>query len=420
LYTSEMPYKRQPRRDRRRSPRDESRFSFWIDTENYWFAALDRVFGYPDVDVRDRAERWIIDTWGRTNEDWWHDPRELSGRYESRELYSSRESVPTIETLRVYLEYHSMCCAAGEMIDSLPTAVDTYDGDLTDHWKEWLSEQLPWRDSHWIADLRSATPLRSDCWGQHGDLDEWLRTIRESEYDDALGLAEYGHVGQLVVLGHHEIGDDRRRGTVRVSSALVSPATAGALMCALQTTEPNDFLLPLDGVWQDDAIITDAEFELTPWLREGRSDEGLDRYDPLGRIEVSSLSGFGDDFLSTVGATTSDDGLQFQTSGGKQVGALEVWNDRLERERVTEFYTAGERLWVQVDTLLEYLRTRDRDLIIEVTIARNRSERSYRQESEKYDLGRDRIYLLRGDGTLETLAGRRAIGGSARTRVGLF
>jgi hypothetical protein len=391
------------------------RFHFWMDTEEYWFSDLAQIFGSSKEDVTARAERWICDHWGRTTEDWWHDSRELGGRYKRRALNNWHGSIPDVETLRSYLEFHAMCCAAGEMVDSLPTEVEIYDDEPSDRWSNWLREHLPSSDQYWLADLRGTTPFRPDCWGRFTSLKDWLRRVDASEYESALGWDEPGHTAEMVIRGHHEFGDMVRHGTVRVSSALVSPATARSLLRALQTADPNDFLLPIYGIGRDDARISQPGFDLQPWLLERSLHEALDKVDPLARVGTTSLTEFGGDFLSTVEASASPERLEFLQADGRVIGRLELWNDRLEKDRATGPYSSGERLWVRFDTLLGYLQRCDRDLIIEVRIAHNRSEESRREEGEKYDIGRTTIYLLRRDGSLETMAGRREAGRADRT-----
>lgn len=389
---------------------EDRRFQFGMDTVPYWFSPLGLVFDCLEQDVTERAERWICDRWGRTTEDWWHDNRELGGRYDRRMHYHSHGTIPDVETLQTYLEYQAMCCAAGEMIDDLPVAMEMFADGPSDPWEIWLGEHLPVFEGHWLADMRGPTPFRHDCWGHFVALEEWLRRVDESEYELALGINELGHAGELVIRGHHEVGDARRYGTVRVSSALVSPDTAGSLLGALQAAGPHDFLLPIEDARRDDAQIDEPDFELLPWLREWRLEEGLDKFDPLARLGTSTPAVFRSDFLITVGAVVSPDRLTFRQPDGNVVGRLELWNDRLDKERASGPYSTGERLWVRLDSLLGYLRQRERDLIIEVTIARNRSEGSRREEGEAYDRGRDTIYLLRRDGSLETVADRRQVG----------
>ncbi len=154
--------------------------------------------------------------------------------------------------------------------------------------------------------------------------------------------------------------------------------------------------------------IDEEGFELKAWLNDRRFEVGLDEFDPLSRGVRGSFITFAKDFLRVMGVSLIPGTQRYRSSGG-EVAHLEIWNDSFESERITEPFAEGERLWLRLNVLLEYLRRRDRDLIIEVQIARNR-ERSQRDEEEKYDLGKSRIYILRRDGTLETLDGSSQVG----------
>lgn len=393
------------------------RFGFSsMDTIPYWYAPLGRVFAQDADAVTAKAEAWVCDRWGRTHEDWWNDPREL--RSERTAMYASNNhgSMPRAENLKLYLEYHAMQCVAGEMVDTLPASVDK-DGSDFYSWDSWLDEHLPAHTKFWLADLRTSTPFRRASWGHFPPMERWFRRDDPTEYEAALGIGEPGHEDEYVVDGSIQEHDRRRRGRVSVSSALVSPDTARALLRALQTTDPGNFRLPYAGEESDYGVseISEPGFVLkglvTGWRRER---EYLDEHDPLTRDIKGPFPLVGQGFLDTLGVSMSDDFLTYSEPDGNVVARLEVWSDDpQERERITEAFSTGERLWVRTEALLDYLRRRSMDLVIEVQITRN-VERSYDTENylkeREYDPGRSTIYILRRDGSLETLAGRRPSG----------
>ena len=393
------------------------RFGFSsMDTIPYWYTPLGRVFARNADAVTEGAEAWVCDHWGRTHGDWWNDPRELRSERTSMYANNSHGSMPRAENLKLYLEYHAMQCVAGQMVDTLPVSVDK-DGTDFYSWGSWLEEHLPAHPKFWLADLRTATPFRQASWGHFPPMERWFRRDDLQEYEAALGIDEPGHEGEIVVDGGIQEHDRRRRGTVSVSSALVSPDTAGALLRALQTTDPSNFRLPYagEGSEYDASEINEPGFVLeglvTGWRRER---EYLDEHDPLTRDIKGPFSLMGRDFLDTLQLSMSNDFLTYFKSDGEVVARLEVWSDDpQERERITEAFSTGERLWVQTDALLDYLRRRSMDLVIEVQITRNVEQHydteSYLKERE-YDPGRSTIYVLRRDGSLETLAGCRPLG----------
>lgn len=395
----------------------DRRFQFdWMDTERYWYSAVSSIFGEPPraLNITARAEIWICDRWGRSDKDWWKDPREIGDRYKWQQMENSQGQIPPIENMRTYLEYHAMFCAAGEMADQLPANVQAWDYDneenVGDPWDEWISGHVSTSRDSWLADLRSPTPYKPDSWGQFPPLEEWLRRDNVAEYDAELGLGEATNRTEIVVRGYVSTGDSGRRGTARVTSALVCPDKALSLMRALQTaSNPRHFMLPVEEQSFAEKEIDEDEFELKAWLDNRRFEEGLDEFDPLARGVRGSFMTFGKDFLRVMGVSLVSGTQRYRSLDGSEVAHLEIWNDSFETERITEPFSEGERLWLRLDVLLEYLRRRGRDLIMEVQITRNK-ERRQRDEEEKYDHGRSRIYLLRREGRLETLDGSSQVG----------
>lgn len=215
---------------------------------------------------------------------------------------------------------------------------------------------------------------------------------------------------EIVVRSYVNTGDSERRGTARVTSALVRPDKALSLMRALQTaSNPRYFVLPVEEQGFGDNEIDEDGFELKAWLDDRRFEAGLDEFDPLSRGVRARFMTFGKDFLRVMGVNLMPGTQHYRSLNESEVAHLEIWNDSLETERITEPFSEGERLWLRLDVLLDYLRRRERDLIMEVQITRNK-ERRQRDEEEKYDHGRSRIYLLRRDGRLETLESSRQVG----------
>lgn len=416
LYPRRSPYEL-GLNDRLKDDSIGERFGFSsMDTIPYWYAPLGRTFAQNADSVTARAEAWVCDRWGRTRSDWWDDPRELRSERTSMYANNRHGSVPRAENLKLYLEYHAMQCVAGEMADSLPMSVDEDGSDLYS-WDSWLEEHLPAHPGFWLADLRTPTPFRQGSWGYFPPMEEWFRRDDPTEYEAALGIGEPKHEGEIAVDGHIEEHDRRRRGTVRINSALVSSDTASALLRALQTTDPGNFRLPYEGEGSEYGVseINEPGFVLegliTGWRRER---EYLDEHDPLTREITASVSLLGRDFIDALGLSLSDNFLTYPRADGEVVARSEIWSDNpQERERITEAFSTGGRLWVRTEALLDYLRRRGMDLMIEAQISRN-VERHYDTESftkeREYDLGKSTIYVLRRDGSLETLAGRRPLG----------
>jgi hypothetical protein len=396
-----------------RGKKNSKRFTFdYLDTVRYRFAPLGRVFGYSAHRIAQRATRWVCDLWGRTDQDVRQDPRTQRYEHQWQLMAGGQGSVPKIENLQQYLEYHALHCVTGEMIDERQALVLVDYDEPECPWESWLKSEVNSGAACWLSDLRSPTPLLPECWGSWPEIEEWLRKRPPEDYDAGLGLLEPEHRGEIVIAGYIDLWDTARHGDIHISSALVESERALALLRALQTTEnPHNFNLTME--------IDDPDFELKNLYIDRQSEEGLDEFDPLCRNVPSGRWTPSADFNAAMKLTPVPGKLEHKLPDGTVAARLEIWSDQSEhnRERIYEMFSEGQRLWLRIDTLLEYLNQCARDLIIEVKIARR--NRNDHQKEEKYDCGSSTIYLLRRCGKLETLLCSRDLRATdcARTRL---
>ncbi len=253
----------------------------------------------------------------------------------------------------------------------------------------------------WLSDLRSPTPFLPECWGSWPGIEEWLTQRLPEDYDAGLGLLEPEHSGEIVIAGHIDLWNTDRHGDVHISSTLVTPEKARSLLRALQTTpNPHDFNVNME--------IDEPGFELKNLYYDQRIEEGLDEFDPLCRNARASRWTPTLNFIEVMKLKPVHGRPKFLLPAGGVAAWLEIWSDQSvrNRERIQQMFSEGQRLWVRIETLVEYLNECARDLILDVKIARRRDYNSQKKE-EKYDLGRSTIYLLRRDGKLEALSGSR-------------
>ena len=224
-----------------------------------------------------------------------------------------------------------------------------------------------------------------------------------------------GERASIVVDASCEVSGADRYGDSFVSSALVTPDTADALLRGLQTCkDPSDFRLPEErlGDYPDDLEIDEPGFQLLGWTREHRrEDEGLEKHDPLRRMQLTFTS-LGRAIIAQHRLREADGGRTLLASDGRAVSWVEAWSDRPPSERRYErpSYSEGRRTWVGLPDLLAFLVARQMDLIFEVRLTRQYAERAGVEEEDRYERGESRIYLLRGNGALETMDGHRQLG----------
>ncbi len=295
----------QRRRTGRYREEQERAFQFdEMDTIPYWYERVASMFDLPMRDLLDRIERWIHATWGYDDSasDWDREPRPERLRDEDRLLSNRHGSNPTIERLRIYLEWHGLLCAMGELVDTIPLAEPRYPDDgLVD----WLARHLPHHAPLWLSDLVTPPPLEPRFWGHMptGGPARARVATGEDNNDDVAELAQWSasldpHVfeqeiraanGDIVVAADFTLRWRTRTQQVDIRSALVTRNTGEALARAMLTArERMDFLVPGVG---EHSEIKRAGYEFLGWLHYHHHEGGADRFDPLrggiGGIPVS-------------------------------------------------------------------------------------------------------------------------------------
>jgi hypothetical protein len=365
-----------------------------MDTIPYWYAPLARIFDLTADAIAERAERWILDEWGMTEDDWWTDPRELRDQQSYRRTSHRHGSIPPEENLRLYLEYHAMFAAAGELIDAgRPVYAGPWE-DAGDPWHDWLEQHLPTDHARWVSDLRSAVPAEPNLFGHLLPLDEW-DTPTDTEFDHTSGLTDRRLPDQVLVAGHTIIHRRDAYEQTYIWSALVAPTRAADLQRALAAAaNPRDWKLPDEN--DEEFEVDHGEFVLRGWLTDrGATPETLDEHDPYAQGIRPVLPLPGQRFRDAVGATLDPNRIALRGPAGSILAYVDQWSDPepQEKEAVT---SSGYRVFARREVLLHHLADTGMILIVEVQIGRHRSNAGI----DDYRPPRSRIYLIGAAGSV--------------------
>ncbi|WNV82878.1 NACHT domain-containing protein [Umezawaea sp. Da 62-37] len=364
-----------------------------MDTIPYWYEPLARVFDIPVDTVAKRAEQWIVDRQRLGNDDWRNDSRELRDERTAGSMSHRQGSIPRVESLRLYLEYHAMMVAAGELVDAEQPAISDSDMDERDPWGEWLTDALPLSTSTWLADLRHPVPLETGLFGDAMALDAWLDP-EPTDYDSDLGLADGQLPENVVVSAYIDLHRADGYETRWVSSALVTPDHAADLQRALSaTSNPRDFKLPTEG--EKGFEVDHGRFGLHGWLIDSdHTPTTLDEHDAYAHDLRKGRKLPGLSFRENAAVLPDPSGFLLLNASREVVSAAEQWADP-HTDDEHEVTSSGYRTRVCRTELLRYLRDTGTNLIVEVQIGRQRRSRS---SSDGYRIPRSRIYLIDPDG----------------------
>ena len=389
---------------------DNSRFPFdGLDTVPYWYSGWSRVFeGLTSDAFCSIVEEWIIDRWGVRVQGSRSLKEPRPQRFSDRSFRHSRNdhgAIPTLETYRNHLEWHGMWCAVGELLKThrLKLPGDQFYESLSTEVSGHKLTHAP----YWLSDLVGPLPLQSHRWHHTGEASEkWLFEIEDLPF--LRELFPDDRPGWVVVGAGIETRFDGRQESVSVSTGLVSPTTAHALVRALQTAEDNTtFCICPEGHHLE---IDSQEYVLKGWLLHIEDGSGFDDKDPY-------RNGIGP--IRCIPGTAVTDGLRLERRG---IGGMkwfregadapsfvfETWG---QRERGFHPYPygvdttapTGYRLLVRKEDLADFLCMEERDLIVDIGITRSDERRLEAADDTKGPkrVVFNRILLLRSSGGLE-------------------
>lgn len=416
---NDTPFARAPsaksKRRRFAKESDGRRFEFdWMDTLPSWYEPI--LSAFADVDCERflrTVEHWIIDEWGYSGNARDVDKKRRSGRFEDQNwsLSSNRSgSIPTLELLRNHLEWHAMWCAAGQLLMTDPLmSSDDGDGESWDDLGARIRRNKLTEPPLWSADLLSSIPLIACNWNADSRaVDEWVFDVIEA--DHRAEIFPDDQRDYVVVDGYVERRMADRIETIRVSSALVAPATGGAPLRALQSMDDSwDYKLPNE---DEDQEISQGSYLLLGWLVSPNRDNGIDDKDPM-RGYASLIEALpGRRVIEACGLDRDKMGRARWLNSSMQppMFIYEAWGERAtddERYR-TDLMVDGRRLLAHKAQLQQFLLAQELDLIIEVEVDRRGQEnqRYDSEEEKKTPEGRfDRLYRLDPGGNIELAEG---------------
>ena len=390
------------------SYREDRRFQFnWMDTVPYWYEPMLRMFSNLDGDeFLDEVERWIFDMWHHDDD---VGKSEKRGRLQSEHNWALSDNghgaMPTLERLDNHLEWHAMWCALGTFLTRKPL-IDVE--DTTDN----LSSEMSWNKlispPMWAADAAGPVPLEQRYWQPDVEcLNVWLDGVEENIHRGALFPTDFSDY--VVVDGSSSRRMSDRIESIRISSALVTPATVGALLRALATMSDSwDYKIPTEG--EQNAEIDKPPYQLLGWLREHYRDSscGIDGKDPFRAYGLGVCSRPGERVIESCRLQgDAMDGFRWVSDQiDTPMFLYRAWGrpDEEEDDNHRSLVVAGYRLLAHKEQLQRFLLGEEKDLIVKVEVSRrDRERRRYGEEGRRTSVVQ--LYRLGAGGCLEVAEG---------------
>lgn len=385
-----------------------------LDTVGYWYDELGRLFGISGNDIAQIAEKYICDLWG-FNGDVIKENHVKVPDYEYYLTSNNHGSIPAVEDLQNYYEYHAMFYVANELLETIPIINEEH---LYRNMDEWMDKWCTVWNNHWLADLRDETPWEIDFWRSDDYLpyytENWIYNIQSKDFDSKLhtNSQKNSEEGDWLVVaasyGRHWRNDHE---DVYVTSSLVNTDKSRSLLFALQTvSNPVRFKLPVED--EDRMEFEESGFSLKGWIRHiSYENEGEDSRDNYAYYLNKTFTSLGEKFIDWAGLTiTSDYRFGFNRQN-KLITKFENWSDFNDHSRHPNgFGSKGYRLLVKKEVLLSFLKENKCSLILECKVNRH-LEKDYSSNKEEdngygYMANNFKIFLIHSDGSTETINSR--------------
>jgi hypothetical protein len=372
--------------------RDNWRFNFdHMDTIPYWYDNLGRFFDLSGLEIATLAQNIICDIWGFDGDvlDKNH-VHTANGNWHL--THNDHGSIPQIENLQTYYEYHAMFCVAGNLLKTQRLKDKGYET-----FEEWLSGYATVWEDKWLSDLRDPEPLLPIMHPIDNNNKNWNTAIDWKEYEDYIGLHENKYLITNSSLSKYHWKDYEN---IQVESAFVSMDKAPSLINTLNDFE-NYHWYAIPSKEESEHSIDEGGFVLKGFHDTIEStDGGMDDDDTFANGIAKYVRIPGSIIKTLFNLKLSDDfRFSYMPNNPKPVTIFENWNDCTERDS-TEDRSNGHHFMIDKKSLLEVLQKNNFCLLIECIVNRSKAK-LYTKEKSKYTDFLS-LYLLYPNGKIES------------------
>ena len=369
-----------------------TRFHFdTMDTLPYWYDVLASIFTKTQRGIAQICDPYI-EEFRITNQS----ATEWRKRFLSSSHYGRTQnrhgSIPTLETLGKYAEWHAMFYAADELRMSTPAVEDYYT------YGEWLDSFYPGCHGFWFSELIGNIPCQPFFWQ--------FKRINHPEDRNAYFIPErlpdslVTHDDCITLSLDYSATFEQSHQRIRLDSAIVIREDLDHFLDELK--KPNSTLHHFyrsEFEYEDDKIVVDQTICVT----SGRSDYGLDNSDLLAKDMTSFSSQTFD--LAPILKQQFPEPLQnvaSHTDGSREDAHLYRWIEGSHDYLHNEISTYGHMISVKQDRLQAALASSGCLLVFVVDI--KFEDRAYQFHGTHWETAKmKKIYVLQHNGLVNSI-----------------
>lgn len=347
------------------SSRGKFRFDFdYMDTLRYWYDDVANIFGLTQEEVARDCDKYIqqfdidnhkVRLW---NEEYLH-----YNRYRNRNTRNDHGSIPEIETLKKYAEWHAMFYVADQYRYTIPYSEDSYP-----NYHDWLDSYLPGFQGYWSYEYRDHIPLIPFLW----EFKKYKNPENDCEY-----MIPSDFIRSIIINGdnvisylNYDSSFDQSSQSIEIKSALINEGDIDKLICELK--KPHS-IFEYFYFEPDPEVRRYNKTSVTIWpMRvevDTLRDDRLDRHDPFAKDVNTNLYSFSKDIFTYCGYKQLDEVLLSLPAKNKQFPFhITKWSEPSEEGGYTKQGTCGSVAEIETKLCLEFLAKTKKALIFEYSV----------------------------------------------------
>ncbi|MEK4512826.1 hypothetical protein [Paenibacillus sp. FSL K6-2524] len=380
------------------SSKQQFRFRFdYMDTLPYWYNDLANIFILTQEEVAKDCDSYIHQfNINNNNARKWRDDFIRYNRYKNRNTYNSHGSLPEIETLEKYAEWHAMFYVADQYRCTLPYTEDTYYG-----YHQWLDSYLPGFQGYWTNEYRDHIPLIPFLW----EFKKYKKTDNEQEYMIPQGLIQSLIKNEDYIssyLNYHSSFDQSSQ-SINIKSALIDEKNIERLITELKKTHAffEDFYEqdPEEYMFRKKADITIKPMHVDI---DSFSSDRLDQHDPFVKDLNTNIFIFADDIINFVGQKHFNTALfSLPAKNFKLPIRIKNWSEPSEEGGYTKQGTYGSIAEVDFELCMEFLKKINKALVFEYHVTFE--DQTYQFYGTPSKTAKEKgILVIRSNGNIES------------------
>lgn len=375
----------------------------YTDTLPYWYDDVANIFSLTQEEVARDCESYI-QQFGIDNDktQTWRNDYLHYNRYRNRNTDNRHGSLPEIETLEKYAEWHAMFYVADQYRCTLPYSEDSYKS-----YHDWLDTYIPGYRGYWSCEYRDHIPFVPFLW----EFKKYKNPENDREYMIKPGLVNSLILNRdsITTYLNYNSSFDQSSQRIKIKSALINEKDIHKIISELKKPRNifEDFYYEPDP--EERKYLKKTAVTIWPIHVDADSlrDDRLDQHDPFAKDVYTNIYSFSEDILAYCGYEHLNVEMLLLPNKNKHFPLHIVkWSEPSEEGGYTKQGTYGSIAEIKSELLLKYLESNKKALISEYSIVFE--DDTYHFYGTPSKTAKEKgIFIIRSNGSTESYVLKR-------------